>query len=233
MKMSKLVLLALAIVGFSTAAFADQQWNDIDGMLHSKVGTTGYYLTNVGSGSTITSVTGAGDYNCNPCVGKVAYTTGMTSGFNPSFINVLTPGVLTDLGSGTIAITLPGVGGGPGGLVFSGNFTGITWQYIGTCTAGGCATGQYYQWEIMGHVSGTYYFSDGTTHQAQGFNVQLTTMRFHGNDPFANGTGSIAGGVGGVSLGITPEPRTLILFGTGLVGIALFVRRRRPSGLQT
>jgi hypothetical protein len=236
MKIVKLVLLGLAISCLSSAAFADSTWNDMDGTLTSFSGVTGYYLSNAGSASSLVSVTGAGSlYDCGggtPCNGKVSYTTGMTAGFNTSLINNI-GGPATSLGNGTLKITLPGIGTGPGGLVFLGTFSDITWTYIGTCTATGCTKGEYYQWEVMGNISGTYYLPGGGTSTAKGFNVQLTTQKFTGSDPFANGTGHITGGGGAVSMGVVPESGTLILFGTGLVGIALLVRRKHFSGFAT
>jgi|HubBroStandDraft_6_1064221.scaffolds.fasta_scaffold00202_21 hypothetical protein len=233
MKISKLILFVLAIGCFSSAAFADSNWNDTDGILTSRAGTTGYFLSNAGAASHLTSVTGAGSYDCNPCSGsdKVSYTTGMTSGLNPSLINVLVPHDPTSLGNGTLTITMPGVGTGPNGTVFSGSFSNITWTYIGTCVAGVCAKGQYNQWEVQGNIGGTYYLPGGGTQHQMGFNVQLSTQKYFGIDPFASGTGSITGGPGGLTLGAVPESGTLILFGTGLVGIALFAKWRHASSL--
>jgi hypothetical protein len=247
MKAGRLLLLAVALAAFPALASATSHWSDIDGTLTSTAGATGYKLSNVGQASSITGVTGAGAYDCAwggttaLACGKVSYTTGLTAGLNPSLINNIGTGP-TSLGNGTLTIAMNNgangfpVGSGPGGVVFTGTFTNITWSYIGTCTSTACTGGGYWQWMISGNVSGTYYLPSGQAIQVSGFNVQLTTQRFKstsGPDPFANGTGHLSGGPGGVTLGGTvPEQGTLILFGTGLVGVALVARKKLTSSLR-
>jgi hypothetical protein len=234
MKLSKLVLLGLAISCFSSAAFADAQFTNAGGLLTSINGGTGYYLKS--SPSPLTNVSGAGALDCSgkaACNGTVSYTTTLTSGLNPSLIDNVGGSPTNFAPGGTF--TIKGDGGtGPGGIVFKGTFTNATWTYVGTCTGTtSCGVqGGYWEWQLSGNVTGIFY-ENGKQGTGMGATVTLSTQQFK-NDPFLKGTGTIGISSGGTTLGgIVPESETLILFGTGLVGIALFAKRRHSSGLQT
>jgi hypothetical protein len=238
MKISKSALFVLAISCLSSAAFADNaQFTNAGGLLSSVNGGTGYYLQ---ATSSLTNVTGAGALDCSgkaACNGTVGYTTTLTSGLNPSLIDNVCATPPNCAATQFVAggkFNIKGDGGtGPGGLVFKGTFTNATWTYVGTCTGTtSCGVqGGYWEWQLSGNVNGIFY-ENGGQHQGMGATVTLTTQQFK-TDPFLKGTGAIGISSGGTTLGgIVPESGTLILFSTGLVGIAL-IARRRSSGLKT
>jgi len=231
--MNKLLLLVLSVACFSAAAFADGQFTNAGGTLSSIAESGGYELQL--TGSSLVNVSGAGSLDCtgaDVCNGRVSYTTGLTSGLNPLLINNV-GGPATALGAGGTFIISGDGGAGPHGDIFIGSFTNATWTYVGTCTGTtSCGvTGGYYEWQLSGNVTGTYYVN-GQMYTGTGATVQLTTPRMK-NDPFANGTGRLGLSGGSSTVVVTPESGTLILFGTGLVGIALLARRRFSSGLRT
>lgn len=236
MKVRKLILLAVAIGCLSSAAFADAAFTNGGGNLFLKSQSGMYFITTGNAGSSLTSVAGAGGLNCGgqlpACVGTVNYTTPFMT---LNQINNITGGA-TMLGNGSMSI------GGAfkivenGATVFSGTFTSLIWTYIGSCTSTvSCKTvGLNYQWTLQGTVTGTY-----MGQQVNGATIQLTTSKMVAtkghpvNDPFGSkGNGIIGLATGGSTFSVVPESSTLILFGTGLVAIALFARRRQSSGLQ-
>jgi hypothetical protein len=230
MKISKLVLLGLILGCLSSVALADASFDNQGGNLFSRLyDHSGMYFLTTGSvGSPLTSVNGAGSLNCNPCSGTVNYATGLQS---LSLINNAGAyGNTSSLNTVNSTFTIME----NGGTVFHGSFTSISWKYVGTCTGTTTCgvTGGYYQWQLTGSVTGTYMGQN-----ISGATVQLTTGKIVGKnavDPFApNGSMLIGLSGGNSSFPIVPESSTLILFGTGLVGIALLVRRKHFSGLRT
>ncbi len=136
-------------------------------------------------------------------LGSVGFSTGALSGGSLQMGGTFAAG-------GSFTITGNGSNGIPNGIIFSGTFSGpVTWTLVTL------ANGTH-NYTLTGAVAGTL----GSSLHTDGVTVQLTINTGRG---FFNGRTHISSGDTNV---VVPEPGSLSLLGTGLLGLAGLVRRK-------
>jgi hypothetical protein len=197
----KVLMLAVLALALPLAAFASSgvDITNVGGTLSGN--SSGLALT----GSTIVMVNGlyGGGQDLGSNLGSFAFSTG-----------ALTSGTLSGGGvfaaGGSFTITGNGTNGVPNGVIFSGTFSGpVSWTMVTL------ANGTH-NYTLSGAVSGAL----GNGYATNGATVQLTINTGKG---LFNGSTTISSGDTNI---VVPEPGTLSLFGTGLIGLAGVIRRK-------
>jgi PEP-CTERM motif len=204
--MKRLVLMVVLALALPLAAFAS---NSVD-FTNSGGTLTGSSEGMSLSGSTLIAVNGLNGMGLvtGSNLGSISFSTGtLISGSLEGQVG--TPTWFS--GGGSFVILSNGSSGLPSGTLFSGSFTGpVSWTLITL------ANGTH-NYTLTGSITGTWY--NGTT--VNGATVQLTINTGKG---YFDGTTSISSG--DTNITTVPEPSTLGLLGTGLVGLAGILKRK-------
>jgi hypothetical protein len=167
-------------------------------------GTGGLFLDGT-NGSVMSTLVQVGS-TLGSNLGTLSFTTGALTGGS------LKLGGTFDTGTFTISGTI----GGFTGVIFTGTFGPSNWILN---SGAGCKSNCLYA--LTGPVSGTWYTGITVTGETQQLLFKLKGGLYNGGSiPLVNGSTAI----------VTPEPGTLGLMGTGLLGMGLIVRRKTRQG---
>ncbi len=200
--MKRIVLMALLALALPLAAFAGTvDFSNSGGTLTGS--SAGLSLT----GSVIIQATGLGTGAAGND-GTLSFSTG-------SFVSTV-GNITTFNGGGSFLIVGNGSNGVPSGTIFTGSFSGPVTLTAGLAVSGGTI------YTVTGNISGTWY-AGGT---ATGFTNETWVGSFATGKGGFMGSSTFGSGETIVSTSAVPEPGTLGLLGTGLVGLAGIVRKK-------
>jgi hypothetical protein len=199
--MKNIILLVALGLALPLTAFADSVDFTNSGGTLTQSGST-LSLT----GSTLAGVIGLnGNGPVTGTLGTVTFTTGALNSGSFQLGGTFAAG-------GSFAIAGNGVNGVPDGVIFAGSFTSATWTLV---TVNG---------------DNTYTFSGVLAGSLEGSNTSGTTMQFTLSTGTAFFNGSIGISPGDTLVTAVPEPGSLCLVATGLLGLVGSLRRKISAG---
>jgi hypothetical protein len=201
--MKRMVLMALLAMALPLAAFAGSvDFTNSAGVLSGS--TAGLTL----GSSELIAVNGLNGLGLvTGGLGNLSFSTGALSSGSLQMGGTFASG-------GSFNITGNGTDGIPSGTIFKGSFSGpVTWTVIPLSNG-------THNYELTGQISGTWF--NGST--VYGATVQLTINTGKG---FFSGSTNISSG--DTNITTVPEPGTLGLLGTGLLGLAGALHRKMKS----
>ena len=202
MNLRKFILLAIMALCLPIAALADSgvDFTNSGGTLTGS--NSGFSL----SGSALIAVNGLNGAGLitGSNLGSLTFTTGALASGSLQMGGTFAAG-------GTFSIAGSGTNGLPSGTIFTGTFSGpVTWTMVTL------ANGTH-NYTLSGSLTGTL----GSV-STNGVTVQLT---INTDKSFFNSSTSISSGDTNISNVVVPEPGTLTLLGTGLIGVAGALRK--------